>query len=51
MGIKEIIYKNQSFEYHYKTNPYTYKLRKGKLLIPKNEIKIEEGIKSIVNKL
>ena len=51
MGIKKITYKNLSFEHHYKTNPYTYRLRKGKLLIPKNEIKIEEGIKDIINKL
>ena len=37
MQIKKIIYKNQDLEYHYKTNPYTYKLRKGKLLHPKKE--------------
>ena len=50
MKIKKIIYKNLDLEYHYKTNPYTYKLRKGKLLLPINEIKLAEGIKELVKK-
>jgi len=51
MGIKKVIYKNLLFDYHYKINPYTYRLRKGKLLKPKKEINIKQGIKEIIKKI
>ena len=51
MGIKKVIYKNLLFDYHYKINPYTYRLRKGKLLKPKKEIDIKQGIKEIIKNL
>ncbi len=50
-NIKNITYKNKIDEYHYKINPYTYKLRKGILLKPKKEINLEEGIKQIINEI
>tara|TARA_Y100001970_G_C14230273_1_gene858167 strand:+ start:2253 stop:3125 length:873 start_codon:yes stop_codon:yes gene_type:complete len=48
LKIKKIIYKNINLEYHYKINPYTYKLRKGVLLNSKKEINFKWGIKNII---
>lgn len=51
MKVKKIIYNNKNSEYHYNTNPYTYKLRKGTLLYPKKEINLSLGIRNVIKEL
>tara|TARA_B100000427_G_scaffold322269_1_gene324028 strand:- start:225 stop:1094 length:870 start_codon:yes stop_codon:yes gene_type:complete len=52
LSIKKIIYnKNKIQNYHYKINPYTYKVRKAKILKMKKSIKLEDGINDIIKNL
>ena len=47
---KKIIYhKNKSDIYHYKVNPFTYKVKEAKFIKVKNGIKLEEGIQEIID--
>ena len=34
---KELLFKNKNYEYHYKVNPYTLKIKKGKNYILKEK--------------
>ena len=42
--------KHDKKSYNYKTNPFTYKLRKGVNIKLKKYISIEKGINKLVNK-
>ena len=46
---KELLFKNKNYEYHYKVNPYTLKIKKGKNLYPKREANLREALKKINN--
>ena len=51
IGVKKIIYHKRKFpDHHYKINPFTYKVREGKFIKIKNPVKLEHGIKEIINK-
>ena len=48
-NLKKIIFNpKHKDDYHYKINPYTFKLRKGIFIKPKNEIKFTKGISDLV---
>ena len=47
---KKIIYhKNKADIYHYKVNPFTYKVKEAKFIKVKNGIKLEQGIQEIID--
>jgi UDP-glucose 4-epimerase len=47
---KKIIYhKNKNDIYHYKINPFTYKVKEAKFIKIKNGTKLEEGIQEIID--
>jgi UDP-glucose 4-epimerase len=47
---KKIIYrKNKADVYHYKVNPFTYKVKEAKFIKVKNGIKLEQGIQEIID--
>ena len=47
---KKIIYrKNKTDIYHYKINPFTYKVKEAKFIKVKNGIKLEQGIQEIID--
>ena len=51
IGVKKIIYhKRKVPDYHYKINPFTYKVKEAKFMKIKNQIKFQSGIEEIVNK-
>ena len=37
--------------YNYKKNPFTYKIRKGITIRPKNEYNLESGIKNLIKEI
>ena len=48
--LKKIIYhKNKADIYHYKVNPFTYKVKEAKFIKVKNGIKLEQGIQEIID--
>lgn len=52
LNIKNIIYnKDKINEYHYKVNPYTYKIKKGIFYKKRKQINISEGIDEIINEI
>ena len=48
---KKIKFNNKKNEAHYINNPFTYKFRKGKNFVIKNQINFEKGIKELFNDL
>jgi UDP-glucose 4-epimerase len=47
---KKIIYrKNKADVYHYKVNPFTYKVKEAKFIKVRNGIKLEQGIQEIID--
>jgi len=49
--LKKTIFKPKLIDkYHYKENPYTYKLKFGKFLFSKNEVKLKHGLEDIIKK-
>ena len=50
IGVKKIIYnKKRNKNFHYKVNPYTYKVREAKSLKMRTSVKLENGIQEIIN--
>ena len=49
-GLKIFYSKRDKRKYNYKINPFTYKLRKGKIIKLKKYINLENGISTLVNR-
>lgn len=49
-GLKIFYSKRDKRQYNYKINPFTYKLRKGKIIKLKKYINLENGISTLVNR-
>ena len=47
----EVIFRNKKMIYNYKKNPFTYKIRKGITLRPKNEYNLNSGIKNLIEEI
>tara|TARA_B100001250_G_scaffold414597_1_gene454314 strand:- start:1220 stop:2083 length:864 start_codon:yes stop_codon:yes gene_type:complete len=52
LGLKKIIYnKKKAQNYHYKINPYTYKVKEAKILRIRKSTQLKDGIDDIINYL
>ena len=47
----KVIFKNKKMIYNYTKNPFTYRIRKGITLRPKNEYSLNSGIKNLIKEI